>query len=297
SELIDAEQLLAALFLQKLCGLPLGRVLCIDSKVPEQIVDTALLCQKDVRINGMRYGDAVDKLKLMPLQLVPEMQRPVIHLELKDLLIAGRICDEGDLKPAVSFASANHLPLQQVLFGLDWIDSTLVDAAVALNRLINRGYVTAHEAISFLSSINDRLDALADSRDTWATDLDESDAPINLYRFLLACGFLTPDKIRDLTRTMISAESDFGALIGVPVDRSTTKNELRRLILDCYSTDKKLSKVLLELARVDQALVDHARSLVSLVLLGGASLEQALISFARLRYEVGDFDGAPVSAG
>jgi len=290
AELIDAAQLQEALSLQKLCGLPLGRVLCIDLKIPEQIVDTALACQTDVRMNGMRFGDAVDKLKLMPLMVTPELMRPVIHLELQDLLVAGRICDESDLKPAISFARANHVPLEEVLAGFDWINTSMVDAALALSKLIDRGYVTAQEAIAFLSSVQERVDALEESRDTWATDLDESEAPLNLYRFLLASGFLTPDKIRDLTKQMIARPDDFGKLVDLELDRSTTRNELRDIIIKTYANDEKLSRVLIDLSRVDQGLVTHARSLVSLVLLKGSSLERALLSFARMRREVGSYD-------
>ncbi|MEZ4544144.1 MAG: hypothetical protein R3C24_09610 [Cyanobacteriota/Melainabacteria group bacterium] len=175
----DVEQLNSALSLQELCGLPLGRVLCIHEceRAPG---GRALNLQRSIRQREISYPEAVDKLKFMLLNLESENISPIIDIDLRDLLVAGKICSDRDLEPAINFAVANNLPLEQVLGSFDWIDATLVSAVLGLSKLIESGYINAHEAVHFLVN-----------RDSVNTEEQES---INLHKFLLACGYLSPGR-------------------------------------------------------------------------------------------------------
>ncbi len=284
AELIREEGLEDALELQSLCGLPLGRVLSIDSRVHEQIVNRALDYQNSIRNDGMRYEDAVDKLKMLPFLMNSESIRPVINLELKDLLIGGKVCYEGDIVPALNFARANQLPLEKVLSGYDWIEARLVSAAVAMSRLIEKGYISAQEAMEFLSEVSgsDRV-KLLELAATKRPELRIIEGDINLYKFLIASGYLNPDRIRNLTKEMVNREADFGRLVGKELDRNTSRADVREAIFECYATDYMLASVLVHFGGASEELIGHAKCLVDLVAIGGASLEKALLSFAWFR--------------
>ncbi|MBK9143075.1 MAG: hypothetical protein IPM23_11300 [Candidatus Melainabacteria bacterium] len=284
SGLIDATQLNKALSLQELCGLPLGRVLCIHFNMPAEIIDTALDYQKGIRQNVITYLDSVDKLKLLPLTLPPASVKPLIELDLRDLLVAGKVCSDGDLQPAINFAVANNLPLEQVLCSFDWIDQTLLSATLGLSMLIEHGYLSAHEAVAFLLKAGENK---SDRKKKTIGDDDEGG--LNLHKFLLACGFLSPDNVKDLTRLMVTRASEFGTIIDVPIDGNTPKSELKRLILESFERDTWFAAVLVGMFDCDDLVITHARNLVDLVNIGGATLEQALLSFASIRQDVARF--------
>ncbi|MBZ0185298.1 MAG: hypothetical protein K8F91_03525 [Candidatus Obscuribacterales bacterium] len=285
AELIDANQLNKALSLQDLCGLPLGRVLCIHFNVAKEIVDAALEHQRNIRQTTISYMDAVDKLKLIPFTLPASALKPLIELDLRDLLVAGKVCSDGDLQPAINFAVANNLPLEQVLCSFDWIDQTLLSATLGLSMLIEHGYISAHEAVAFLlNTDSEKLKEQAPQASEAETD------KLNLHKFLLACGFLAPQDIKELTRIMVTRAVEFGELIDIPIDANTPRDDLKKLILKCFDTDTWLAKVLVNMFGSDDLVITHARNLVALVSIGGASFEQALLSFHAIREDVARFN-------
>lgn len=274
----DVEQLNSALSLQELCGLPLGRVLCIHMNVKEPLVEEALNLQRSIRQREISYPEAVDKLKFMLLNLESENISPIIDIDLRDLLVAGKICSDRDLEPAINFAVANNLPLEQVLGSFDWIDATLVSAVLGLSKLIESGYINAHEAVHFLVN-----------RDSVNTEEQES---INLHKFLLACGYLSPEDVNELTKLMVTRAVDFCKIIGFPLSKSTTKEEFKNAMLQCFESDTQMADVLIKMFNADDLVITHARNMVDLVRIGGASLEQAILSFASLRRDVSKFSKA-----
>lgn len=287
AELLSEDSLNDALKLQSYCGLPLGRILCVDSNLSEEIVNSALEYQNGVRTNSMEYQDAIDKLKMMPLLMNTDSIRPVIEMNIKDLLVGSRICHESDLVPAQSYAEANKISLEKALFRYEWVDINLISAAVALSSLIKRGYVSAQDAIEFLSSVKEgnSLEQAKKNAER-SPELKIIEGDLNLYKFLIASGFLTPSRIRKLTKAMIAKDQEFAELTGIEIDKSSSRKEVREAIIQCFATDTMLAKVLTEFDDVHEDLVYHARNLVDVIVLGGATVEQALLSFAWCRKDL-----------
>ncbi|HMP51899.1 MAG TPA: hypothetical protein PKD05_10135, partial [Candidatus Melainabacteria bacterium] len=179
--------------------------------------------------------------------------------------------------------------LEKVLYGYDWLDPRLVSATVALSRLVDRGYISAQDAMEFLTGAlsEDRIRRL-DAVSAKSPELRLIEGDLNLYKFLIAAGFLNPDRIRNLTKEMVNREYDFGQLIGRTLDRNSSKNDLKEAVFECFATDAMLAPVLIKLGGVPESLVEHAQNLVNLVNFGGASLEQCLLSFAWSRKELGN---------
>ncbi len=279
AEIIDVETLSNALSLQDLCGLPLGRVLSMHANVAQEIVDAALNYQTSIRQKEISYAEAVDKLKLMPLYLPPTNMRPTIDLELRDLLVAGKVCSDNDLQLAMNFAIANNLPLEKVLANFEWFNPAFLSATIGLRKLIQSGYITAHEAVSFL--LNCDL-----SKKGKQTGEDEGVRALNLHKFLLASGYLTPDSIMEITKMISSRKVEFGEIIGMPIEKDTSDEALAKLLIHCFSSDQKLANVLIKMCSYDETVISHARNLVDLLTIGGARLEQALLSFAAVQRDL-----------
>jgi hypothetical protein len=282
AQLIDVEQLNNALSLQNLCGLPLGRVLCIHFNFPPEIIEAALGFQTNIRQKATSYAEAVDHLKIMPLAMSADMaMKPAIELDLQDLLIAGKVCSEADVQTATNFALANNLPLEQVLCGFNWIDPALVSATLGLSKLVDGGYVTGQEAVNFLVN----------------ADLSKRDGGVrigngeklNLHKFLLACGFLTPPDIKEIAKLIISRKREFGEIMGCTIDDTTTKEDLQKLVFNCFSNDAQFAELLTRMFGSDELVITHARNLVDLLSINGATVEQAILSFASIRRDVARF--------
>ena len=281
AQLVDVEQLNNALSLQNLCGLPLGRVLCIHFNFPPEIIDAALGFQTNIRQKAISYAEAVDHLKIMPLAMNADMaMKPVIELDLQDLLIAGRVCSEADVQTATNFAVANNLPLEQVLCGFNWIDPALVSATLGLSKLVDGGYVTGHEAVNFL------INADLSKKDGVRMGDGEK---FNLHKFLLACGFLTPPDIKEIAKLIVSRKKEFGDIIGRTIDDTTAKEELQKLVFNCFTNDAQFAELLTRMFGSDELVITHARNLVDLLSINGATVEQAILSFASIRRDVARF--------
>lgn len=285
AQLVDVNQLDNALSLQNLCGLPLGRVLCIHFNFPPQVIDAALNFQSAIRQKTMSYVDAVDQLKIMPLSFGSDSSiKPSIELDFRDLLIAGKVCSESDVQTATNFALANSLPLEQVLAGFTWIDPALVSATLGLSKLVDGGYITGHEAVNFLVSTD-----LSKKKES----VDDNMEKLNLHKFLLACGFLTPQDIKEIARLIVTRKKEFGEIIGRTIDDTTSKDELQSLVFQCFASDALLAELLSKMFGSDELVIGHARNLVDLLSLSGASVEQAILSFASIRRDVARFNSPP----
>ncbi len=284
AQLLDVDQLNSALSLQELSGLPLGRVLCLHFNFASELIDAAVGFQSSIRQKQISYADAVDRLKIIPLSLPPTTMKPVIELELRDLLVAGKVCTESDLVTATNFAIANNLPLEQVLKTFDWLDPALVSATLGLSKLVEGGYVTGHEAVNFLLNSDLTRKKTPESQD------DKIGEVLNLHKFLLACGFLNPQDIKEIARIIVTRKSEFGALVGVTVDDSTTKEELQKMVFDCFASDKLLADLLQNMFGSDELVITHARNLVDLLAINGATVEQAILSFASIRRDLAKFN-------
>jgi hypothetical protein len=283
AQLVDVNQLNNALGLQDLCGLPLGRVLCIHFSFPSQIIDAALNFQTGIRQKTMTYVDAVDQLKIMPLSIDSGAIKPNLELDFRDLLIAGKVCSESDVQTATNFALANNLPLEQVLAGFTWIDPALVSATLGLSKLVDGGYITGHEAVGFLVN--------TDLTKKKSTDDNEREN-LNLHKFLLACGFLTPQDIKEIARLIVTRKNEFGEIIGRTINDTTPKDELQNLVFQAFSSDAVLAALLSKMFGSDELVIAHARNLVDLLSINGASVEQAILSFAAIRRDVARFSSS-----
>lgn len=286
SDIIDKKKLDDSLTLQSMCGLPLGKILTIDSSVAQEIIDAALDYQQKIRTNAIPYEEVVDKLKMMPFLLNTDSIRPVINLNLKDLLLGSKICDDAELAPALSYAKANKKSLETVLFKYEFMDMRLVSAAVALSKLVERGYISAQDAMQFLSGVKSG-DSLRQARKNTekSPELRIMEGDLNLYNFLIAAGYINSERIRELTKEMINQATKFGELVDKPIDSNTPRKEVKQSIMECFATDAMLAPVLVEIGGMNEAVIGHARNLVDLVVIGGATVEQVLLSFAWFRWE------------
>lgn len=286
ADLIADKELDLALSLQDLCGLPIGRILTIDAKIPQAVVNEALDLQKDMREKKRHLSDAIKKLRRKSgpwkaksnTKEFPGYDRPMF-VDLDALLIVGKVCTERDLNPARSFALANRLQVQEVLRGFTWLDNELVSAASALSGLVRDGYIAGDEAIIMLRALGD-----ANFNKERATMMASRARFLSLYQFLMMSGYLAPENIRDLVRYLISDPDLFEEVVGTPKHKFQTRQDLKRAVVSSITDNDRLENALLTIFDTDEKLLAYGRDLVCLISLGAITTDQAILSFARMRH-------------
>jgi hypothetical protein len=272
-ELIDAGELETALDLQKLCGLPIGKILAIDLGVPQGLIDAVAKLQYELQNDEITHQEAVEKLKRMPLEFISQRMELDTQISFLDLLVLGKILDSREAKTATNFAQKNELDIDNVVKSFNWLDYNLVSAVSGLALMLEFGYVTANDATEFVKNKEH------------AQERARADDRISLYQFLLACGFLTEAKVRKLTRLMLSKLSDLGTIINLNLGPDTPSDSVKEIIMDVYLKDEYLRKVLTDLYGSPKSLINCAQSMVNLINLNGTDLDKALLCLARERYK------------
>lgn len=296
---ISEQDLDTSLLLQSLCGLPLGRILTIDARIPEVVVNEALKLQTEIRDRRLSYGDAISRLKKLKVrneEFSPRKQlllnrltfdddaRPV--MDLSGVLLSAGIVTDADLDPAKSFAEANGFLLQDVLRGFEWIDRDIVSAAAGLAGFVRDGYMTEDEALNMIKALHKQTDTM-DILPVLTT-LTEKSKDVTLYQFLVTSGFLTPEGIRSIIRTLMSDNQLSQEVLGMSHDAYADKAQVKRAIIRSLLDSNNLEKSLAKIHESDRRVISYARDLLSLISYGVVSLDQAIISFTRLRYDMGE---------
>lgn len=296
---ISDQDLETSLLLQSLCGLPLGRILTIDARIPEVVVNQALSLQSEIRDKRISVGDAISKLKKLRVKnedFSPRKQLLLNRLTFTDdirpsmnlsgVLLSCGIVTDKDLEPAKCFAEANGFLLQDVLRGFEWIDRDIVSAAAGLAGFVRDGFMTEDEAINMIKALHtssDTMDILP-----VLTRLTDKSKDVTLYQFLVTSGFLTADGIRSIIRTLMHDNQLFEQVLGMSPNAFTDKAQVKRAIIKSLLDSDNLEKSLAKIYEADRRVVSYARDLLSLISYGVVSLDQAIISFTRLRYDMGE---------
>ncbi|MBX9666842.1 MAG: hypothetical protein K2X93_04450 [Candidatus Obscuribacterales bacterium] len=301
SERVSEQDLRTSLELQGLCGLPLGRILTIDARIPEIVVNEALALQADIRDRRRTYREAIVRLRRFRIAedaFAPRkrllLNRQTLEfepetMELRDILIAAEVVTEEDLKPAEHFAVSNNLLLEDVLRSFPWIDHDMLSAASAAAGFIKYGYITGDEAVSVVKSLKSNDETL-DALPHLATTVGKS---MTLYQFLVTSGFLTPEGIRQIIRTLMNDSDLFLEVIGRPRSAFSEKRQVKHAIIKSILENENLERSLAEVQKADRKLISYSRDLLSLISHGIITVDQAILSFARLRYEKGERAATP----
>jgi len=299
SDRLDETDLEMSLTLQGLCGLPLGRILTIDARIPEIVVNEALNLQSEIRNRRSSFSDAVMRLKRLRVskedfdprnQLLLNRHTAEMESEplvaLRELLLASNSVTELDLKPAEHFAEANGYLLEDVLKGFDFIDQDLLAASNGLAGFVRDGYLSGEQAIATMK----RLKAAGDSIDISAVLAAQAgkSKDVTLYQFLVTSGFLTPDGLRTIIRTLMAEPHLFEQVLGVTRTSFSDKAQVKRAIIKSILDSNNLERALNGIQSEDRRVVSYARDLLSLISYGVVTVDQAILSFTRLRYDMGE---------
>ncbi|MBX3072969.1 hypothetical protein KF913_03570 [Candidatus Obscuribacterales bacterium] len=297
SDRISENDLDTSLMLQGLCGLPIGRILTIDARIPEVVVSEALNLQTEIRERRSTFGDAVTRLKRLRVSKEDFLPRNRLLLnrhtaeaevdeefQLRDLLLTSNMVSEQDLKPAERFAESNNFLLEDVLRGFDFIQQPVLSAANGLTGFVRDGYLTGAEAVDILKALR----AKQEKMDYVSSLLNKQSKDLTLYQFLVTSGFLTPDGLRSIIRTLMVEPHLFEEVLGVPRRSFSDKASVKRAIIKSILDSNNLEKSLAGIQQEDRRVVSYARDLLALISYGVVSVDQAILSFTRLRVEMGE---------
>ncbi len=295
SERISDQDLDFCLELQKLCGLPLGRILTIDACVPELVINEALTLQSEIRQRKRDYKDAVLKLKRLKVSNEELQARKKLLLnrygaadgavDFCDLLMAANVVRRDELSEARKRCDEHGDPLSEALRELQWVDKSMLSAAAALHGLMRDGYLSGPDAVAILKRLRRSDTETLDDLPVLGCTAPQNIQAVSLYQFLVMSGLLTADDIRELIRRLMADPDMYKELTGQTADVSAAdqrfkKSAIIKTIVDSDNLEKALSLT----HQFDQSLIHYARDLLALISLGVIHVDQAILSFARLRY-------------
>ena len=281
SDVVDQNAVDDALALQSLCGMPIGRILYVDSRVPPYIMFLALELQREIRRSRRSVKSAVDILRAFAERAkngqarLNSQKRNGSGIEIGEMLVESGVCSESEFSIVKGFAKVNGLELGDAIRYTGMVRSDLMSAASALSGLVRFDYLDEKAARSIFASLSKN----SDEHPSRMRD-------VSLYQFLIMSGFLTAGDLRILTRELVSHPQEVERLAGVSARSLKNRENVRTAIRTCLMDGEKLEGLLNSLEPEQRNLVAYARDLVSLICLGRVDLDRAVLSFARMRKEV-----------
>ncbi len=176
--LIDNDQLSKAMQKSLSTGLPLGRMLVLNSVINEAILSSALEIQIQLRDGTLSRSDAISRLRVVAGAKVIDHagsadleEAFLVHtnlpaprkqgIRLGELFVLAGILSETDVMNALELSLVNEQPMGQVLVGHGYITQPLLDAAVLLQALVDGSTLQCTQAGQCLGRVYSSGVALA----------------------------------------------------------------------------------------------------------------------------------------
>jgi tetratricopeptide (TPR) repeat protein len=167
SNVITSEQLDKAMQRSLSTGLPLGRILVLNGAINEPLLTAVLEIQVRVRDGMMEREEALDYLRSIgnnpgdeaasveqAFQIQAALKSPRGKpIRVGELLVLAGILNESDVVNALELALSHDMPIGEVIVNQGFISPQLLEAALKLQRMIEKDLVTGPEAADTLREI------------------------------------------------------------------------------------------------------------------------------------------------
>lgn len=160
---VNEKQLQVALAACNSSGLPLGRVLVLQSAISEFVAYAALTAQTLLRDNKIARDQAVGALRLTAMHgdsIEDYLEfgglrkiRPDHVLRLGELLVLSDLVSELDLLSAVETGLMEAQPIGHVLIAANDISQEVIDAALTLQDMIRESKIDPFQAVEVLKQV------------------------------------------------------------------------------------------------------------------------------------------------
>ncbi len=206
AELVTLEQLSLAMQRSLTTGLPLGRMLVLEKVLSDQLLTTALETQVKLRDEMLTRGEAINALReaagLPELPTTTEQrdakfiyQQPRKRgIRLGEMMVLAGLLTDTDVMNALEWGLVNNQPIGHVLVRKGLVKQEIIDAALALQRLVDENKLEAIPACECLGKIAASGMSVEEAvKEAQAAD-DEQLPPVLSYRNLLTLSRVVSDE-------------------------------------------------------------------------------------------------------
>lgn len=208
SGLVTYEVLAKAVEQSNTTGLPLGRMLVLHQIISNEVLNAVLDMQVRVRDEMMTRAEAIASLRAMaglapiaedekatPPPAKPEAPRKK-GLRLGELMVMAGVLTETDVMNALEWGLVNQQTIGQVLISQMLVSQSILDAALELQKLVDKGELNSTRASECLARVHGGgatlEDAVKDVREEQQISGD-----ITFDELLSLANVLTEDELDD----------------------------------------------------------------------------------------------------
>jgi tetratricopeptide (TPR) repeat protein len=206
AELVTLEQLSLAMQRSLTTGLPLGRMLVLEKVLSDQLLTTALEIQVKLRDEMLTRGEAIKALRQaagLPAIDTPSGQRDnkFIYqqprkrgIRLGEMMVLAGLLTDTDVMNALEWGLVNNQPIGHVFVRKGLVKQDIIDAALALQRLVDENKLEAIPACECLGKVAASGMTVEEAvKEAQAAD-DEQLPPVLSYRNLLTLSRVVSDE-------------------------------------------------------------------------------------------------------
>lgn len=205
SEVLEESKLKVALRACSSSGIPLGRVLVLLDTLPDSSVRQALQVQTDLRMGQMEIDESLAKLKRLPKSEPPpkEQMRSEFRIKLGELLTRSNITSATEVESAVDMATANEKLMGEVLVEFGWIEESILQACLQVQKLVWNEQLSVAKATDILRMVHGKQCTIDEALNRYSVGPTDFQKRLTLYDFLRLSGYMTRDRMRDLVQTIL----------------------------------------------------------------------------------------------
>lgn len=207
--LIDREQFAKSMQRSLSTGLPLGRILVLNSALPEAVLTHALELQVRVRDGMTSREEAVEALAAAGGTFANMSQEETIRIDtilvapprkkgirLGELMVMAGLLAETDVMNALELGLMQDMRIGEVLVGQGYISTELLDAALELQRKVDEDKMQPAEAAEILSKVRSAgLDVQEAIRQSEQSKPEQPKPTISFEKLLILSRVVTEDDI------------------------------------------------------------------------------------------------------
>lgn len=162
-KLITQETLDAAIQKSFSTGLPLGRLLVLDGRLPETTLQAVLEVQLRLRDGMLTREQAVEAVSLGADQFMALLDESIVQepipeptthkIRLGELFVLAGLLTKSDVLAALEMGISCKRPIGEMLVGLGFVSRFMLDAGLNLQQMVDNGFVTASQAAQCLTYV------------------------------------------------------------------------------------------------------------------------------------------------
>lgn len=207
SEFITKEQLDGGLSQSQMSGFPLGRVLVVMGFMSEQLLSSALNAQILIRDNKIFREQAIQGLKACrerQISIEQSLKDAGLQLlmggdtiRLGELLVMANLLIQEDLMQAIELGLTESKPIGQVLVENKLLTQEMLEAGLAVQRLVAEGKVKRSQSGDVLALVNKEGLTIEQAIQKLEPPKVAPVQALPLYQFLQLAGLITAKDIEE----------------------------------------------------------------------------------------------------